>query len=310
MSNPAPPPASRRSPLRTLGACLWEGLIDTGSWSEKENFSWLEILKRTATYRLAGIGVARRPNEKRLLGLRKAHAGERAFLIGNGPSLNKCDLSLLKNETTFAVNNIYLNYDRMGFHPTYYVVEDMLIAEDRAGQINAYHGPRVKFFGNYLRYCLQDDPDVIWINVRFLYTDYPGFPRFSRNAARMLWVGGTVTYLCMQLAYYMGFRELYLVGFDHSYKIPPDAAVDRGRGEITSRGEDPNHFDPGYFGKGYRWHDPMVERMEAAYRRAGEVFAADGRKIWNATAGGYLDVFERVRYEDLFPARTKEAGRE
>ena len=38
--------------------------------------------------------------------------------------------------------------------------------------------------------------------------------------------------------------------------------------EIVSTSDDPNHFDPEYFGKGYRWHDPMVERMEVAYNRA------------------------------------------
>jgi hypothetical protein len=98
----------------------------------------------------------------------------------------------------------------------------------------------------------------------------------------------------------MGFQEVYLIGFDHSYKIPMDAALDTQRKEITSQSDDPNHFDPSYFGKGYRWHDPAVERMETAYRRAREAFAANGRKIMNATVGGQLNVFERVKYEDLF----------
>src|SRR3546814_5770462 len=40
------------------------------------------------------------------------------------------------------------------------------------------------------------------------------------------------------------------------------------------------------FGKGYRWHDPMVWRMEVAYRKAREVFEANGRVVKNATVGG------------------------
>jgi hypothetical protein len=297
------PRPTNRSAIRDLKARLYAAVIDTGNWSSKEKLGPLDILKRTIRYRLAGIGISIHANEKRLLALRNQHAGERAFILGNGPSLNKCDLSLLKSETTIAVNNIYLNHEKMGFYPTYYVVEDMLIAEDRAPQINAYHGPQVKFFGDYLRYCIQEAPDVVWLNVRKNYTDYPGFPHFSKNAARMLWTGGTVTYLCMQLAYYMGFQKVYLVGFDHSYKIPKDAAVDSLKKEITSRSDDPNHFHPGYFGKGYRWHDPEVQRMEMAYRRAGKAFAADGRKIINATIGGQLAVFERMKYDDLFAPR-------
>jgi 6-hydroxymethylpterin diphosphokinase MptE-like len=263
-----------------------------------------EIMKKISEYKLAGIGIPINNNAKKLLSLNALHRGERAFILGNGPSLNECDLSLLKDEVTFAVNNIYLNYEKMGFYPTYYAVEDVLVAEDRAPQINAYHGPRAKFFGNYLRYCIQDAPDVVWLNVRVDNTNYTGFPNFSKNAARRVWSGGTVTYLCMQLAYYMGFDRVYLIGFDHSYKIPSDADVDLNRKEITSKSDDPNHFDPNYFGKGFRWHDPAVDKMEIAYRCAQEVFEAEGRKIMNATVGGQLTVFQRIKYEDLFTNST------
>jgi hypothetical protein len=252
---------------------------------------------RTLRYRLAGCGVPPTLNEKRLLGFKRQHKGQRAFVIGNGPSLNQCDLSLLQNEVTFGVNAIYLNHERMGFYPTYYVVEDEFVAEDRAHEINRLSGP-TKFFGNYINYCIQSQPDVVWLNLRMDYGSYPGFPRFSRNAARTVWVGGTVTYVCLQLAYYMGFAEVYLIGFDHSYQIPIDAKIE-GTG-ILSQSSDPNHFDLNYFGKGYRWHDPMVERMEQAFQRARGVYEGSQRKILNATVGGKLEVFERVDYDSLF----------
>ena len=31
--------------------------------------------------------------------------------------------------------------------------------------------------------------------------------------------------------------------------------------------DDPNHFHPDYFGKGFRWHDPQVNKMIEAYQR-------------------------------------------
>ncbi|MCX7164831.1 MAG: DUF115 domain-containing protein, partial [Rhodocyclales bacterium] len=281
--------------------------IDSHTSVRPEQCSTLKMMLRTNRYRLASAGIPVTANEKKLLHLRNLHAGQRAFIIGNGPSLNLCDLSLLKDEITFGVNGIFLNYEKMGFHPTYYVVEDLLVAEDRAEQINSYSGPHIKFFGNYLRYCLNDSSNAVWLNVRVNYEDYEGFPHFSRDAARMVWVGGTVSYLCMQLAYFMGFSTVYLVGFDHSYRIPDDAKLNLGRKEITSASDDPNHFDPNYFGKGYRWHDPMVERMEMAYRRARQNFEADNRTIFNATAGGQLNVFPRIDFHDLLgkehPAR-------
>ena len=133
------------------------------------------------------------------MSLQGQHQGQRAFVIGNGPSLKSCDLRLLRDEVTFGVTAIFLNHDRMGFYPSYYVVEDEFVAEDRADEINQLTGP-TKFFGNYVSYCIEDRPDVIWLNLRVNYGPYPGFPHFSRNAARMVWVGGTVAYVSLQLA--------------------------------------------------------------------------------------------------------------
>ena len=163
-------------------------------------------------------------------------------------------------------------------------------------------GPE-KWIGNYLRYCLEGGDDVCWMNVACDYRQYADFPHFSANAARIVWVGGTVSYIAMQLAYFMGFSEVYLVGFDHSYTVPKEAEVE-GRA-ITSASDDPNHFHPDYFGKGYRWHDPQVDRMEIAYRKARQAYETAGRKIYNATAGGHLETFERADYAALFaePAR-------
>jgi 6-hydroxymethylpterin diphosphokinase MptE-like len=256
-----------------------------------------ELVWRTFRFRLAAVGLYLSQNERRFANYKDRHRGQRSFILGNGPSLNDCDLSLLKDEITFGVNSIFLNEKKMGFYPTYYVIEDVFVAEDRADEINRYNGPK-KFFGSYLKYCIRDNPSIIWLNVKFRYDDYLGFPNFSENALRMVWTGGTVTYLCLQLSYYMGFSEVFLVGCDHNYVIPPDAKTSGT--EILSTSDDPNHFDPQYFGHGYRWHDPMVDRMEKAYLKADKIFRADNRKIVNATKGGRLEVFERTRYEDLF----------
>lgn len=273
---------------------LLDLVVDTKTQAPGSDFDRFLL---TTRYRMAARGLPVTGNERRLKQLKNAHRGERAFVIGNGPSLNQMDLRLLKDEITFGVNAIYLNYEKMGFSPTYYVVEDVFVAEDRADEINELQEP-IKFFGNYLRYCLEDTQNTLWMNIRVNYDEYDDFPNFSRNAARMLWVGGTVSYLSLQLAYFMGFSEVYLVGFDHSYQIPADARVNGGK--ILSTSDDPNHFDPSYFGKGYRWHDPNVARMEKSLLKARKEFQLAGRKIFNATAGGNLEVFERVDYLSLF----------
>ena len=265
----------------------------------KKKLSVKRIIGINVVYRLASwFNIFFSEDMRRLNGLRSAYKGKRCFIIGNGPSLNDLDLTLLKDEYTFGVNAIYTNYERMGFFPNFLVIEDVFVAEDRADELNALKSSH-KFFGNYLSYCLENDDVSHRLNVEFNYGNHIDSPRFSRNSLRKIYVGGTVTYLCMQLAYFMGFTEVYLIGFDHSYKI--NKTVARASNTLISTvDDDPNHFSNSYFGKNKRWHDPNVERMERSYIVAKREFELDDRKIFNATAGGNLEVFERVTYSNLF----------
>lgn len=268
-------------------------------WGDDRPFLPLRTLRKVR-YKAASLGLPLTKNEKNILDWKDIYRGRRGFIIGNGPSLKNLDLRLLKKEITFGVNAIYLNHEKMGFLPTHYVVEDVFVAEDRREEIAQLSGPQ-KWFGNYLSYCLGS-VKANWLNVLLDYRNYPGFPHFSEDASRLLWVGGTVSYICMQLAYFMGVEELYLIGFDHSYEIP-DSTVVSGN-EILSTDADPNHFHADYFGKGFRWHKPQVDRMELSYKRAKLHFEADGRRIINATAGGELHLFERTDFNLLFKGTT------
>ena len=238
----------------------------------------------------------------RLRALREKHAGQqRCFIIGNGPSLNRTNLHRLKGEVTFATNGFFLKTKELDWHPTYYVVEDHLVAEDRASWINAFEGP-TKLFPANLAYCLDAGDDTAFFDLR-PRKSYPHGFDFSTDASDRVYAGGTVTFSCMQLAYYFGFREIYLIGVDADYKIPDDAQIVGATGvsELDMKSDDPNYFHPDYFGKGFRWHDPNVDRMLAAYAEARRVADGSGQsRFFNATIGGKLEVFPRVSYSSLF----------
>jgi hypothetical protein len=99
----------------------------------------------------------------------------------------------------------------------------------------------------------------------------------------------------LQLAYHMGFSEVILIGVDHSFatKGTPHQLV-------TSTGDDPNHFDPSYFGKGFRWQLPDLQTSEIAYRMARDAYASDGRSVIDATVNGRLHVFPKAHFAELF----------
>lgn len=253
------------------------------SFYEKKRFQLTE-------YR---IGITN--NERELLSLKNKYQGHRCFIIGNGPSLRNTDVSKLKNEITISCNGIFLLYQEMGFKPTFYTVEDRLVAEDRADIINNLSGS-IKVIPHDLKDYIKQDQETIYINF---VRQYDNFPCFSSSFQQIVYWGGTVTFLNLQLAYYLGIREVYLVGMDHNYKAP--SAVDEVKGYvIKSNTADVNHFHSDYFGPGYRWHNPQVERMEQSYQVAKKFFEDNGGIIYNATADGKLEVFERVNFDDLF----------
>lgn len=263
-------------------------------------------LRRKAISALAGTHAyflyeSRHARElKDLRALKGAGKGKRCVIMGGGPSLKLIEPELLRDEITFGVNGIYLIEDWLGFLPTYYVVEDALVVDDRAEEIANLEGP-TKIYGSVYRNTIRKQGDVILPNVLYDYSSYPDFPYFSRDAARCMWVGGTVSYLCLQLAYYMEFDPVVLVGFDHSYSVPDDVdKTDQNANVWKSRSDDPNHFHPDYFGTGKRWHAPRTDRMQLCYEKAEVEFREAGRRVINATEGGKLEVFERVPFDMIF----------
>ena len=233
--------------------------------------------------------------------LKNSFKGKRAFIIGNGPSLNKVDLNLLKNEYTFGVNSIYLKTSETGFRPTFYVVEDKHVLKDNLKEINNYEC-EYKIFPIQYKKHIKNKKNTYFFNMNTGYynktSPYFCVPRFSCDAKKVVYCGQSVTMINIQLAYYLGFDEVYLVGMDHSYIIPKDFVVE---GEtITSTGDDPNHFHPDYFGKGKKWHDPHLDRVERTYSYFKIVYEAKGKTIMNASVKGNLEVFKRVEFESLF----------
>lgn len=223
---------------------------------------------------------------ERMLPLKDRHRGERCFIIGNGPSLKDTDLTLLKNEVTFGLNRIYLLFDEMGFSTTYFASVNRLVIEQCAHDIVKVPCP--KFIGWHCRDLVEFTDDMMFLLSR------PEVA-FRTDITGGVVEGATVTYVALQIAYYMGFDKAVLVGVDHSFTT-------RGRPHraIVSKGDDPDHFDPQYFGKGFRWQLPDLETSEQAYRLAREHFERAGREIVDATIGGKLQVFPKIDYHNLF----------
>ncbi|GEM_PF-545250 len=221
--------------------------------------------------------------------LKNRYKGQRCFIIGNGPSLNEQNLTLLKDEFTIGSNYIYMNYEKMGFYPTIFTITNYLVAEQRIDEINALP-ESIKIFPYFLNYIINEDERTFFLNSAAL-------KEFSTDLTQNISWQSTVTFFNMQLAYYLGFDEVYLIGVDNSY-VQPEGGKEGAM--IEQKEDDPNHFCGSYF-KGLTWQKADTDAMEYVYYLTKEVFDNASQKIFNATHGGRLEVFPRVAFESLFP---------
>lgn len=244
-------------------------------------------LERAAGWPAAALHPWRVHSMRLLSEYQDIHHGRRCFIIGNGPSLKKTDLSRLRGEYTFGLNRIYLMFPELGFTTTYYLSVNSLVIEQCASEIRAL--PIPKFLSWRSHGLIDPTPDMA-----FLHTTYTG-PKFAIDVRGRLWEGATVTYVAMQLAYYMGFETVILIGVDHSFTTQgkPNTTV-------TSQGDDPDHFHAGYFGKGFRWQLPDLDTSERAYWMAHQAYERAGRRILDATIDGKLTIYPKVSYDSLF----------
>jgi hypothetical protein len=193
----------------------------------------------------------------------------------------------LNGEFTFGMNRIFLMFPDLGFKTSFLVSVNDLVIEQSVDDFRQVDIPL--FVSWRARKWLPPAS-----NLHYLYTTYTG-KTFAQDATRRLWEGATVTYTCLQLAFYMGFSQAILIGVDHSFatKGKPNAT-------IVSQGDDPNHFHPKYFGKGFKWQLPDLDTSEVGYLMARRAYQHAGREIVDATIGGKLNIFPKVDYESLF----------
>jgi len=238
-------------------------------------------------------------NQRRLVRLRDRHQGERCFIIGNGPSLRIGDLDLLKNEITFASNRIYLAFGQTDWRPSYYNVIDVMVADQYASSIKNLQ--LKKIFSSDIRFTMPFVDDVIWVySLKKPNLDQENLvPLFSSDLRRGVYGGFTVVYFQLQIAFFMGFREIYLIGVDFKYEVPtPSGEISR-YGPILVQQDQQNHFHPNYRAVGEKWTLPRLDIQYEAFRSANKAFELHNGKIFNASRSTELDVFPRVDFDHI-----------
>ena len=231
-------------------------------------------------------------------GLRKyknTKKGKRCFIVGNGPSLTIKDLERIKDEDSFAVNRIYKIFNQTQWRPTFYCSQDTGILEEIQEDLNIIlNNCKGIFLNSYIikqKYKIVTGENINYfcLNTRQFY---PDMPKFSKDVSKCIYEGYTVAYACIQLAVYMGYSQIYIIGTDHNYSVNL-----KHDGKVEKKQETANYMK-GLEGKLCFY--PQLEKSTLAFRKARIECDKRGIIIRNATRGGKLEEFERIDFDTLF----------
>lgn len=223
--------------------------------------------------------------------------GKRCFFIGNGPSLRAEDLTKLQEngEVTFAFNRIYNIFDQTKWRPTFYISQDEKMLSGCIKEVCDLHA-KEKFIPIQLKWWNGIEiPRAIYFNMGAQNVDDPDRFAFSDDCAREIFNATTCMYTAAQLAVYMGFSEIYLIGVDHHFQISQN-----NKGEIIVDNSVKDYFTDKYNEDKDKLYIPNTERSTLTYVAMKKHCEARSVRVFNATRGGKLEVFPRVAFDSLF----------
>jgi hypothetical protein len=260
-------------------------------------FIWTYRKKIRSTY----INMRIRFLSKEARKFKGIHRGESCFIIGNGPSLTAEDLNKIKNMVSFSSNRINLILEETEWKPYYYTFIDAVIAKKFFNEV--YNMKKRQMFvvvtdAGYESLKKQFIKNCIFLRS-YHESENNGQPKFSNDVSKKMNTYGTVTYANIQLAAYMGFKNIYLIGVDHNYAVNKN---EDGSIEIYNELIGKDHFKESYYNsiENTKQVPNNIYLMTKAYLSAKRHCDEKGIKIYNATRGGKLEIFPRVNFDELF----------
>lgn len=210
------------------------------------------------------------------------YKGERCFIVATGPSLTIEDIELIKNEYSFSMNSIIKWFDKTDWRPTFYGVQDYAVYRSLKQDIEKYGWDNVWIGSNLASRFKLHSGNIFPIDFGNHIKNLDDFNiRFSDDIVMEIYDGYTIVYSLIQIAVYMGFSKIYILGADCDYKGSKKHAVEHN----VPISEDALKNSS--------------ERLFFMYENAKKECEKRNVEIFNATRGGKLEVLERVRLEDV-----------
>lgn len=218
--------------------------------------------------------------------LKNIHSGKRCFIVATGPSLTLEDLDLIKDEYTFGMNSGVLAFDKTSWRPSFYGVQDEYVYRKIEKDIfNASNNDFSEIYiSSNLRETFKTTDKYKVFPLHYLDHKMPhrkGFGKFkfSDDCYSTIYDGYSIIFSLLQLACYMGFSEIYLLGCDCNYQQPKAHFIEYG------------HSDP---------HAAIMgDKIICGHFEFKKFADKKGIKVVNCTRGGMLEVYKRMNLEEV-----------
>jgi hypothetical protein len=243
------------------------------------------------SYRAYLIPFIFKSRYKRLKQFKNKHSNKRCFIVASGPSLVLDDVNLLKGEICFGMNSIYKLFDKTNWRPNYYGVVDVNVFERIKDELTNIKLNCAFYPDKYIDWKKEDGFAVplkqgIGYNafVRKIVPKRFWTTSISTDISKLVYEGSSVVHFLMQIVFYMGFKEVYLLGTDCNYfgDAKHSSLVNyKGANNLANSPED--------------IYNGLMDDYQLAFEYANK----NGIKIFNASRGGMLEIFPRVQLEQV-----------
>ncbi len=194
------------------------------------------------------------------------------------------DVEMIKDEYTFCLNSgIYL-LGKTKWIPSFYVIQDREVYQKLKDDLEILEKYKIiKFTGDIASKNVSRNTVLYRLK---LFDHLIGGKEidFSKDCYKYISDGWTVTYSAIQIAVYMGFNQIYLMGCDSDYsvKMHADSCAKDGDKEIMIKGQE-----------NFRSFSDIAYKCAYAYAEKNKI------SIYNCTRGGKLEVFPRKSLEEI-----------